>query len=92
LDRLAQATAREGAGLLVAVLPELHQINGTYPFAAQQQKIIDFLASRHVRTVDLLPCLRGHGPETGLWITPGDAHPNAKANGLIAGCLSGAVR
>jgi lysophospholipase L1-like esterase len=91
LGRLADATARDGASLLVAILPELHQIEGAYPFAAEQQKIEDYLAARHIKTLDLLPCLRGHGPEIGLWITPGDAHPNAKANELIAGCVRAAL-
>ncbi len=92
LARLANATAADGATLLVAVLPELHQINATYPFAAEQKKIEDRLASLRVRTLDLLPCLRGHGPEESLWITPADDHPNAKANGLIAACVADALR
>ncbi|HKE24081.1 MAG TPA: SGNH/GDSL hydrolase family protein [Bryobacteraceae bacterium] len=92
LGRLADATARDGAGLLVAILPELHQINGTYPFEAEQAKVKDYLAARKIRTLDLLPCLRGHGPESGLWVTPADAHPNAKANTLIAACVKDNVR
>lgn len=91
LGRLSDACARDGVNLLVAILPELHRIEGTYPFAAEQKKIEDYLAARHVRTLDLLPCLRGHGPESGLWITPGDAHPNVKANTLIAGCVKAAL-
>jgi lysophospholipase L1-like esterase len=92
LGRLTAATAHEGTGLVVAILPELHQINGAYPFEREQAKIKNYLAARHVETIDLLDCLRGHGPESGLWITPADSHPNAKANGLIAGCMATAVR
>lgn len=88
LGRLAAVTAQDGTGLLVAVLPELHQINGAYPFEKEQRKIEDYLASRQIRTVDLLGCLRGHGPEIGFWVTPADAHPNVRANTLIAGCVS----
>jgi lysophospholipase L1-like esterase len=91
LGRLAAVTAQDGTGLLVAVLPELHQINGAYPFEKEQRKIEDYLASRQIRTVGLLGCLRGHGPEMGLWITPADAHPNVKANSLIAGCVGAAL-
>jgi hypothetical protein len=91
LARLAEATSRDGAGLLVAILPELHQINGRYPFAEGQRKIEDHLKGHQVRTLDLLPCLQGHGPETGLWITPADAHPNVKANTLVAGCVNQAL-
>jgi hypothetical protein len=88
LGRLAAVTAQDGTGLLVAILPELHRIDGAYPFEKEQRKIEDYLASRRIRTIDLLPCLRGHGPETSLWITPADAHPNVKANTLIAACIS----
>src|ERR1017187_3372296 len=84
LGRLAAATAQDGTGLLVAVLPELHQINGAYPFEKELRKIEEYLVSCRIRTIDLLACLRGHGPESGLWITPADAHPNVKANSLIA--------
>jgi lysophospholipase L1-like esterase len=91
LGRLAAVTAQDGTGLLVAILPELHQINGPYPFEEEQRKIEDYLASRRIQTIDLLGCLRGHGPEMGLWITPADAHPNVKANTLIAGCVSATI-
>jgi hypothetical protein len=88
LGRLAAVTAQDGTGLLVAILPELHQIDGAYPFEKEQRKIEDYLAAHRIRTIDLLPCLRGHGPELGLWITQTDAHPNVKANTLVAGCVS----
>ena len=91
LGRLSAVTAQEGTGLLVSILPELHKLNGEYPFAKEQRKIEDYLASHQISTIDLLGCLRGHGPEIGLWVTPADAHPNGKANTLIAGCVSAAI-
>ena len=91
LGRLAAVTAQDGTGLLVAILPELHQINSAYPFEKEQRTITDYLASRRIRTIELINCLRGHGPETGLWVTRADAHPNVKANTLIAGCVAASV-
>ena len=41
-------------------------------------------ADRGVPTLELIDGLRNHGPESSLWITPLDDHPNAKANGLVA--------
>src|SRR5579864_984245 len=38
---LASTTQRENTKLLVAILPELHQINNNYPFTAAHQKIKD---------------------------------------------------
>ena len=34
--------------------------------------------------IELIDGLRGHGPESSLWVTPTDPHPNGKANALIA--------
>jgi lysophospholipase L1-like esterase len=84
LHHLAKATRSDGAQLLVALLPELHEINGNYPFIAEHQKIKDALAPDDLPVLDLIDGLRGHGPESTLWVTPEDDHPNAKANKLIA--------
>jgi hypothetical protein len=81
---LAGTTRSDGAQLLVAILPELHEINGSYPFTAEHQKIKEVLASDGVPVLDLIDGLRNHGPESTLWVTPQDDHPNAKANNLIA--------
>jgi hypothetical protein len=91
LRRLADITAGDGTGLLILILPELHRINGSYPFEKEQRKIEDSLDSQKTRWIDLISCLRDHGPEAELWITPADAHPNVKANTLIATCVGAAV-
>jgi hypothetical protein len=83
LAQLATAVRADGAKLLVAVLPELHEINDGYPFTKEQQKIKDILAANQVPVIDLIDGLRGHGPESSLWVTPADDHPNGKANSLI---------
>jgi lysophospholipase L1-like esterase len=85
LAELAALTRADGAALLAAILPELHQIEaGSYRFEREQQKIKDALAADGIPTVDLIEGLRGHGPESSLWVTPADPHPNGKANALIA--------
>jgi hypothetical protein len=81
---LARQTKNEGTRLLVALLPELHQINGEYPFAREHALVRSVLAAHGVPTLELIDGLRDHGPESSLWVTPLDDHPNAKANGLIA--------
>jgi lysophospholipase L1-like esterase len=87
LRSLAGTTRSDGAQLLVAILPELHEINGNYPFTAEHQKIKEVLATDGVPVLDLIDGLRDHGPESTLWVTPQDDHPSAKANNLIAGQL-----
>lgn len=85
LRSLAGATKSDGAKVLVAILPELHQINGdSYPFKAAHQKIKDVAASENVPVIELIDGLKDHGPEEMLWVTPLDDHPNAKANDLVS--------
>jgi lysophospholipase L1-like esterase len=87
LVKLADAVEGDHARLLVAILPELHDINGRYPYEAEHQKIKNVLAARRVPVIDLIDGLRGQGPESSLWVTPDDDHPNGKANRLIAAQL-----
>jgi lysophospholipase L1-like esterase len=84
LKDLAVATRNDNTKLLVAILPELHQINNDYPFTAAHQKIKDVLTPEHVPVLDLIEGLRNHGSEITLWVTPLDDHPNGKANALVA--------
>jgi lysophospholipase L1-like esterase len=88
---LAATTREEHAKLIVALLPELHEINPDYPFTAEHQKIKGVMAPTGVPVLDLIDGLRNHGPEETLWVTPLDDHPSAKANGLIAAQLREAI-
>ena len=88
---LAASTRSDNAKLLVALIPELHQINNDYPFTAAHQKIKDIMALEQVPVLDLIDGLRNHGPELSLWVTPLDDHPNGKANTLIAAQLRDAI-
>lgn len=70
--------------VLVALLPELHQINDdSYPFKEQHKRVKNLLTSKGVPVIDLIDGLKDHGPENTLWVTPTDDHPNGKANALI---------
>ena len=90
LKNVANTTRSDGTSLLVALLPELHQINDdSYPFTAQHQKIKSVLAAEGVPVIDLIDGLKDHGPENTLWVTALDDHPDAKANELIADQLGG---
>jgi lysophospholipase L1-like esterase len=84
LATLATRARADGTRMLVAILPELREINHEYPFVAQHQTIKDTLAANEVPVIDLIDGLRGHGEETSLWVTEADAHPNGKANALVA--------
>jgi lysophospholipase L1-like esterase len=82
---LASSTRSHDAKFLVAILPELHQINNdSYPFKAAHQKIKYVMAAENVPVLELIDGLKDHGPEETLWVTALDDHPNAKANNLIS--------
>ena len=78
--------------MLVAIVPELRQINSDYPFDRETRKIKDVLESELIPFVDLIDGLRGHGSESSLWVTPLDSHPSPKAHALIAAQLLPLVR
>ena len=85
LISLATSTRSHNAQLLVAILPELHQINGdSYPFKPAHQKIKNVMIAENVPVVELIDGLKDHGPEESLWVTALDDHPNAKANNLVS--------
>jgi lysophospholipase L1-like esterase len=85
LVSLANSSRSHDAKLLVAILPELHQINGdSYPFRAAHQKIRDVMTAENVSVLELIDGLKDRGPEETLWVTALDDHPNAKANNLIS--------
>jgi hypothetical protein len=84
LTDLAASTRANHAKLIVALIPELHEINNGYPFTAAHQKIKNIMKPEQVPVLDLVDGLRNHGPEVSLWVTPLDDHPNGKANQLIA--------
>ncbi len=84
LRELVAITSRDGVRLLVTILPELHEINGAYRFTPEHKKIKDVLVAGRTLVIELIDGLRGHGPESSLWVTPADPHPNGKANALIA--------
>jgi hypothetical protein len=85
LKSLASSTRNDHSSLLIALLPELHQINNdSYPFKTEHQKIKDIMVPESIPVIDLIDGLEHHAPENTLWVTPLDDHPNAKANELIA--------
>jgi lysophospholipase L1-like esterase len=82
MARLAEFCRATGTRLLIASLPELHDVQN-YRF----QRITDLVKAaafeNGVEFVDLLPYLKNRA-SADLWVTPPDPHPNALAHALIA--------
>lgn len=62
--------------------PELHQLEN-YPLSAATKHIAGFANETGLPFFDLLPVFAPHQPES-LWVSPEDAHGNAKAATLAA--------
>jgi lysophospholipase L1-like esterase len=90
IKRLADYCKANGITLVVASLPELHDVKN-YPFDQVTQLVKEAASENGAVFVDLLPSVSGEASEA-LWVTPPDPHPNAFANELIAAGLFAALR
>jgi lysophospholipase L1-like esterase len=90
LDQLSQTCRARGIPLRVVLLPELHHVDDSYPFRFVHERVTTRVASQGVPVLDLDGAFKGHEPRT-LWVSPGDAHPNALAQRIIAQRLFAAM-
>jgi len=82
LELKRQSVAR-GFDLRVVLLPELHDLVD-YTFRKEHGIVMDFLRANGIPALDLAPQFaKEHDPHS-LWVSLDDAHPNARAHGLIA--------
>ena len=61
-DRLADEAAKDGARLVIVVLPLAYQMDAEYPFLPQSQ-FARYCEERSLMCLDLLPAFREHGGE-----------------------------
>lgn len=85
LDRIAAACRGRGIPLLVAIIPDLHQLQ-PYPFPEATAHVERFCAENGVRCLDLQPLLAPYAPER-LWVSREDTHANGFANGVFAAAV-----
>jgi len=72
--------------LLVAIIPELSNLDERYPFRDVHERVAAMCTSLGIQTVDVLPAFRGEdGP--GLWVHPRDRHPNPQGHQIIERAL-----
>lgn len=87
--RLGALSHADGFTLVVALLPELHSVWPDYEFKQIHVKVRDVaLAGGAAAVADLAPAFAGERPE-GLWVSPDDAHPNARGHAIIGSALTG---
>ena len=85
MRKLAAETRSRRIKLLVATLPELHELKN-YPLQRITDLVREATGEDGVDFIDVLPALQSYDPAT-LWVSPTDPHPNAKANEAIANTL-----
>jgi lysophospholipase L1-like esterase len=90
INRLADYCKENNIKLLIAHLPELHDVQN-YRFGLVTELVRQTANENGVPFIDLLPNLQFQASED-LWVTPPDPHPNAFANELIASGLFGALQ
>jgi lysophospholipase L1-like esterase len=66
------------------IIPELHNLSDSYPFADIHKKIASYGEQIGLPVIDLFPEFKNFHPEEDLWVSPKDAHPNAQAHRVIA--------
>jgi hypothetical protein len=85
IAKLAEYCKAHDIKLLVAHLPDMHSFE-PYPLGMVTELVRQAARDNGAEFVDVLPELRGSEPAT-LWVSPSDAHPNGRANELIANAL-----
>jgi lysophospholipase L1-like esterase len=85
IKKLADYCKEHGIKLVIANLPELHDVQN-YRLQAITDLVKGAAAENDAVFVDMLPFLRDQ-KSSSLWVTPPDPHPNAFADQFIAAGL-----
>ncbi len=86
IRELTAACAAEHIDLRIALIPELHTLGADYEFQSVHEAVRGVAREGGVPAIDLLDGLAGQEPAS-LWVSPGDVHPNARAQELFAAQL-----
>ena len=81
----------EHIDLRIAIIPELHSIGADYEFQDVSFLVRSVAKDGRVPVIDLLDGISPGDPPS-LWVSPGDAHPNARAMEMFATQLNESVR
>ncbi len=89
---LAQLCATRNLPLHILLIPELHTLSGDYEFKHVHDLIREVGASNRVEVLDLIEAFPVAADPKAFWVSPEDAHPNGKANELMAARIEAALR
>lgn len=83
LERGLEITRARGAGMALVIFPDLHRLDGGYPFEDIHRFVREQCDTLGLPVLDLLDAFRGMEAEK-LWVHPADHHPNEVAHRLAA--------
>lgn len=78
--------------LRILLVPELHTLGGNYEFAKIHDLLRGVGARLEVPVLDLLGAFPATENPVALWVSAGDAHPNGRANELMATKIDAMLR
>jgi lysophospholipase L1-like esterase len=86
LVQLKRDCADNKVDFRMVIFPFLHNLGPGYPFHDAHQKLQEFCREEDIPVLDLEPVLEPHVSE-GLTVNRFDAHPNERANAIVAEAL-----
>jgi lysophospholipase L1-like esterase len=89
---LSQLCRTRHLPLFILLIPELHTLSGNYEFKPIHDMIRQVGATNQTEVVDLIDAFPASGDPPTFWVSPEDAHPNGKANELMAAKIEAALR
>ena len=83
MGQLIDLCRERGIELRILMIPELHSLAEDYPFESVHAQVQEIGGANGVPVIEVRQTMGGVEPRA-LWVSPGDAHPNALAHQLIA--------
>jgi lysophospholipase L1-like esterase len=78
--------------LRILLIPELHTLAGNYEFKSVHDLLRGVGAKNGASVLDLIEAFPADGDPKRFWVSPEDAHPDGKANELMAAKIDAALR
>src|SRR5260221_14447668 len=89
---LAETCRNRHLPLHILLIPELHSLSGSYLFKPIHNVVRQLAAKNNLDVVDLIEAFPSRGNPKAYWVSPEDAHPNSKANALMAARIEDEMR
>lgn len=87
LDEFGRALGEDRVPATVVLIPEMHDPRGFGPFADIYGRVADLARASGFEVLDASRDF-APGPGNRYWVTPGDSHPDAEAQAILAEALA----